>query len=123
MASITRSEVQNVYGNKEPSIGTSQRDALVSIAERFTEDVVGGKVSTLAELEGNENDFAKYVAAHLWTLAEGGETQSSSQTGGSVNYGHLQGNIEQTLGETRYGRFAQALIRSSDSIGIIRADR
>ena len=118
----TISEVQSAYGEKQPALDTTKKQDLVDIAGRLRTQVFGGRVSHLSELEGNTDDFEIYLAAHLWEIAEGGEQQSSSQTGGSVNYGHLQGNVEQTLSETRYGRVCLMMLRGSASTGIVRSD-
>lgn len=122
MVEISVPEVQAVYGNKSPSFDTAQQNQLVSIAENITEDVFGGRITRQNEIEGNEADFAKYLAAHLWEIAEGGETNSQSQSGGSVNFQHLQTNIESTLAETRYGRLCLMMTRSNTSTGIVRSD-
>lgn len=122
MVDIQRSDVQDVYQAQEPAISTSQRDTLVSHAESLTEDVFGGRLGRVAEIEGDETIFAAYLAAHLWEIAEGGEASSVSQQGGSVNYQHLQTNIESTLGETRYGRVCLMMVRQSQSTAVIRSD-
>lgn len=120
---VTVSEVQAVYGEQEPSLSASKQQELVDVAERLRDGVFGGRVRTLQEIEGDGEDFGAYLAAHLWELAEGGEAQSQSQTGGSVNYAHLQGNVEHTLTETRYGRVCRMMLRQNASVGIVRTDR
>ena len=115
-------DVQAVYGEQEPALDTQKKQELVDIAGRMRSDVFGGRVTRQAELEGNSDDFEKYLAAHLWQIAEGGEVQSESQTGGSVNFQHLQTNIETQLGETRYGRLCLMMLRNKASIGIVRSD-
>lgn len=123
MVTVTVTEIQEVYGEREPALSSSKKTALKDIAERLTQDVFGGRVARQSELEGNEEDFAKYLGAHLWEIAEGGEAQSQSQTGGSVNFQHLQTNVETTLSETRYGRLCQMMLRDQASVSIVRADR
>lgn len=120
---VTVDDVQAVYGEGKPAISQEKRQELVDIAERLRQNVFGGRVTRQSELEGDEDDFERYLAAHLWEIAEGGEAQSQSQTGGSVNYQHMQTNIESTLGETRYGRLCLMMLRNKASIGIVRADR
>lgn len=122
MVSIFVADVQAVYGGQDPAIDESQQETLVGIAERLTEDVFSGRIATFSEIEGNTDDFAAYLGAHLWEIAEGGEAQSSSQTGGSVNYQHLQTNAESTLGETRYGRTCLMMMRQNANTGIVRSD-
>lgn len=122
MVSITRSQVQDVYGEREPALSTSKRDSLVSIAETLTDKVFAGRTGRSTIIEGDKEDFAKYVAAHLWELSEGGEQQSTNQTGGSVNYDHLRTDALTTLGETRFGRVALMMIREEASVGVVRTD-
>lgn len=122
MVTISTAGVQDVYGDQPPSFDSAQQGELVTIAETMTEDVFGGRVSRRNEIEGNEADFARYLAAHLWEIAEGGETNSQSQSGGSVNFGHLQTNIESTLSETRFGRLCLMMTRSNANTGIVRSD-
>ena len=120
---VSVSDVQAVYGEQEPAISASKQEELLNIAERMKDDVYGGRVSRFSEIEGNDDDFVRYLAAHLWEISEGGEVQSSQQTGGSVNYQHLQTNIESMLSETRYGRVALSMLRNSTSVSIVRSDR
>lgn len=122
MANIAESDVQDVYAAQSPAISTSQRSTLTTHAEDLTNDVFGGRLGRVAEIEGDEDIFAAYLGAHLWEIAEGGEAGSVSQQGGSVNYQHLQTNIESTLSETRYGRVCLLMIRQNQSTAVIRSD-
>ena len=119
---VTVDDVQAVYGENEPAIDEAKKQELVDVAERLREQVFGGRVARLSEIEGDTDDFTRYLAAHLWEVAEGGEVQNSSQTGGSVAFQHLQTNIESTLGETRYGRLCLMMMRTKASVGIVRSD-
>lgn len=123
MVDITESDVDNVYGERTTAITSTKKQNLVSIAERLVDDIYAGQVGHIAIIEGNKEDFAKYVAAHLWEIAEGGETQSQSQTGGSVNYERMRRDFRNALNETRYGRQALQFIREDTSIAIVRTDR
>jgi len=120
---VTSSDIQAAYGEQAPALSSSKQDELAAIAGRLRQDVFGGRVTRQSELEGDSDDFEAYLGAHLWEIAEGGELQSESQTGGSVNFQHLQTNVESTLSETRYGRVCLMMLRSKASIGIVRADR
>lgn len=122
MVDISTSDVQAVYGDQSPSFDSAQQDQLVQIAQNITDDVFSGRVTHQSEVEGDREDFTAYLGAHLWEIAEGGEANSQSQSGGSVNYQHLQTNLESTLSETRYGRICLMMMRTKSSIGIVRAD-
>jgi hypothetical protein len=76
-------------------------------------------VATLSILEGNRDDFVRWVAAHYAELSMGGEAQSESATGGSVNYNTVTGENLNGLSETRYGRQALDYVRSRANIGLV----
>lgn len=121
MADTTRSDVDAVYGNR--AMSDSDADTLVSIANRLADDVFGGRIRTLGEVEGNEKDFKTYVAAHLWALREG-ESQSDSQTGGSVSYTwSTPAEANESLRQTHWGRMALGYTRSGASISVELARR
>jgi len=122
MTDITAADVQDVYADQEPSFGPGQQDQLVDIAERLTDNVFDERIGRTSQIETDTDDFAAYIAAHLWEIAEGGEASSQSESGGSVNFGHLQSNAEQTLSETRYGRVCLMMMDDGASTGIVRAD-
>lgn len=115
MTDTTRSDVDAIYGSR--GMTDSDADALVDQANRLADDVFGGTTRTLSEIEGNVKDFKTLLAAHLWALREG-EAQSENQAGGSVTYNVAQGDISDSLSETRYGRMAQAYIRDGASIAV-----
>lgn len=115
MANTTRSDVDDLYGNR--AMSDSAADSLVSMANRLADDVFSGKLRTLDETEGNEKDFKTALAAHFWALREG-EPQSESQGGGSVSYNVTPGNIEDGLSETQFGRMAQTYIRDGASVSV-----
>lgn len=122
MADITTSDVQDVYGDQSPSFGSAQQSKLVEIAERLTDNVFDKRLAHNPQIETDNDDFAAFLAAHLWEIAEGGEANSQSAQGGSVNFNHLQTNAEQNLSETRYGRVCMMMMDDGASTGIIRAD-
>jgi len=122
MVDITVSDVQDVYGDQSPSFGTAQQSELTDIAERLTDNVFDKRLARDPQIETSNDDFAAFLAAHLWEIAEGGEASSQSNSGGSVNFNHLQTNVEQNLSETRYGRVCMMMMDDGASTGIVRAD-
>lgn len=116
MADTVRTDVEDI--KPESGLTNSQKDALVEMANRFADDVFGGTVRSIGEVEGDDGDFKRLLAAHLWELAEGGEAQSESQSGGSVSYSVNPGNVEQSLSQTRYGRMARAYLRQEGQVGV-----
>jgi hypothetical protein len=117
MADATRSDVDALYGDR--ALENSEADSLVSMANRMVDNNFGGVMRTLDEVEGNEKDAKTFLAAHVWQLAEGGEIQSESQTGASQSFNVPQGDIQQALTETRYGRmFKSIYLRDQASLGV-----
>lgn len=116
MADTTRSDVENL--KPESGLADGNKDFLVTMANNFADDVFGGTVRTIGEVEGNDTDFKTLLAAHFWELAEGGELASESQSGGSMSYNVNPGNIEDSLSQTRYGRMARAYIRQDGQFGV-----
>lgn len=117
MVDTTRSDVDAVYAERGMSDSTA--DSLVSIANRLADNVFAGKLSTLAEVEGDEKDFKTYLAAHLWAIREG-VPQSESQGGGSISYVTDPGNIEASLSQTPYGQVARSMLRDGASISVVK---
>jgi len=87
-----------------------------AIAERDT--MYAGRMSRMPTLDGDREYFTLNLAAHKCELAEGGEAQSESGEGGSVNY--RGGNVEEYLDLTRYGQTAERHISYDHSIAAIR---
>ena len=119
---VNPDDVRDTYGNIANDAGDAASDTyiqtFISKARRLEEDVFSGRVRTLGEVEGDTDDFVELLACHLLQITEGGDPDSESSTGGSVTYSHLQGDIESTLTETRFGRLARLYLRNEVSIGI-----
>jgi len=75
-------------------------------------------MSRLPTLDGDAEVFTLNLAAHKWELAEGGEAQSESGEGGSVNY--TTGNPEDYLTLTRFGETALRHVWMDSSIAVTR---
>jgi len=120
MVNITRSDVEKLDSTSWQQLDDTKKDELVSIAERMIDNQFGGRISTLGTLEGDEDDAAKFLAAHLFELSEGGEAQSESTTGGSVNYNTVTGDMVDGLSETRWGRMFSSEFLDRGGIGVVR---
>lgn len=116
---VTRSEVEDLRADGWQALDGTKKDNLIDIATRQVDDLYSGRVATLGEIEGDTDDLKKLVSAHLFELAEGGEAQSESSTGGSVNYNTVTGETYAGWSETRYGRQALEYIRDEQSIGLV----
>lgn len=99
---------------------TSKKEFLLQQAKNEATGIYSARVSTLPTIVGNREDFVTYLAAHKWELAEGGESQSESSQGGSVNYNNPSGDAELNLTQTRYGREAWRYLRDNTSTGVVR---
>lgn len=122
MVTITNDEVQAVFGEKEPGLSEPKQTAQREIAERYTDQVRNGRVSTLSEIEGSEEDFAKYVAAHLWHISTGRSLNQEFQTGNTNPIEPLRTNPRDALAGTIYGETALMIAGGErGSIGIVRS--
>lgn len=115
----TVAEVESLSSTGWSSLETSKKEDLLDMAERQANDLHSGRVGTNAIIDGDKDDFIKLLAAHMYEIAEGGEAQSESSTGGSVNYNTVTGEIPNGLSETRYGRQALEYIRDDSGIGFV----
>lgn len=115
----TIAEVESLDAKGWNSLDDTKKQDLLDMAERQANQLHEGRVSTLSIIDGDQDDFIKFLSAHLWTLAEGGEAQSESATGGSVNYNTVTGEVPNGLSETRYGRQALEYIRDDQGIGFV----
>jgi len=109
-------EKQSSTGWKQLSDGRKDELIRAAIAERdslYSEDM-----STLPTLDGDAEYFTIALACHKFELAEGGEPQSESGEGGSVNY--TTGNPEDYLTLTRYGETALRHVWQDNSIAVTR---
>jgi len=116
---VTKEDVEDLSSMGWSQLNDSKKDDLLSIAQEITNGVYSGRIATLGEVEGNREDFEKWVAAHVWELAEGGEAQSESGEGGSVNYNSAAADVEDWLSLTRYGMGAKVYIRYDSKIGMV----
>ena len=121
MVSITVQEVQDVYGEKETSLDTAKKEALRDIAERMAEQIFGGQVSRQSEIEGDEEDFTRYVAAHLWEISERKRLNQEFQTGFDGDVQAMQSDPNSALSGTPYGNMALTYLRDRASIGVVRS--
>lgn len=118
MVTVSDVEALSSTGWKQ-ALEPTQKSALLEIAKNEAGDLYGGRVSTLSEQEGNRDDFVKWLAAHKFELATGGEAQNEGSQGGSVNYNTVTGDPMNSLTETRYGRVALEYLRQGQSISFV----
>lgn len=116
-ADLELTELDALYPKRQ--LADDKTNALKGMAVRFTNQVTGGALSSLSEIEGPEQDFALFVWAHLVELRSG-EEGSESQSGGSVTYNRNPGELQASLSETRYGRMARGYLRNEQSIGVVK---
>jgi hypothetical protein len=119
MVSITDAEVQEVYGEKDPGLSSGKQTALRQIAERLTEDAFGGRLTTLSEIEGDEEDFTKYLAAFLWDTAEGRSLNQEFQTGNAAPVERVKSDPTSALSGNPYGEVCLLYLRNRSNIGLI----
>lgn len=113
-----REQVENGSSTGWTNLSDSRKDELIreAIGERDT--LYSGRMSRLPTLDGDAEVFSLNLARHKWELAEGGEAQSESGEGGSVNY--RGGNVEEYLDMTRFGQTALRHVWQDNSISAVR---
>lgn len=116
MTDPTPSDIKDELGPTGVSDAAIQK--VIDRSKRLKDTVFSGRVRAQGEIEGNQDDFWFYLACHLVTIDEGGETGTESQSGGSVSFAHLSPQGDRALNETRYGRTAQLYLRDELSIGV-----
>lgn len=119
MVNVTISDVEMLSSKGWTSLTDDRKEALLDDAIQERETMYSGRTSRFATLQGDEDIFVKNLAAHKWELAEGGEPQSESQTGGSTSYQTSQSDDYLSL--TRYGETAKRHLQDEQSVGIVRS--
>lgn len=114
-----REQVEHLSSTGWTQLSDGRKNELIreAIGERDT--LYSGQMSRLPTLDGDAEVFSLNLAAHKWTLAEGGEAQSESGEGGSVSYS--SGDIGEYLTLTRYGKTAKRHVWNDDSIAAVRS--
>lgn len=113
-----REQVEKLSSTGWTQLSDSRKDELIreAIGERDT--LYSGQMSRLPTLDGDAEVFSLNLAAHKLEIASGGQAQSESGEGGSVNYD--TGSVEDYLDLTRYGKTAKRHVWSENSISAVR---
>jgi len=114
-----REQVEQLSSTGWTQLSDSRKDELIREAIGERDSLYSGRMSRLPTLDGDAEVFTLNLAAHKWTLAEGGEAQSESGEGGSVSYSSNAG--EDYLNLTRYGETALRHVWNDNSISAIRS--
>jgi len=113
-----REQVEKVSSTGFAQLSDGRKDELIRQALGERDTLYSDMMSRLPTLDGDSEVFTVNLAAHKWTLAEGGEAQSESGEGGSVNYSTNAG--EDYLEQTRYGKTALRHVFQDNSIAVVR---
>lgn len=113
-----REQVDSGSSTGWTNLSDSRKDELIREALGERDTLYSGQMSRLPTLDGDAEVFTLNLARHKWELAEGGEAQSESGEGGSVNY--RGGNVEEYLDLTRYGQTALRHVWMDSSIAAVR---
>lgn len=114
-----REQVEDGSSTGWTQLADDKKDELIREALGERDTLYSGRMSRLPTLDGDAEVFSLNLARHKWELAEGGEAQSESGEGGSVNY--RGGNIEEYLELTRYGETALRHVWQDNSIAAVRS--
>ena len=114
-----RQEVKNLSSTGFTQLADTRVDRAIkgALAERDT--IYSGNMARFPTLDGDAEEFSLNLSAHRCQLAEGGQPQSESGEGGSTSY--QQGQVEDYLDQTIFGRTAKRHIRNDESLGLVRS--
>ena len=119
--SITRTDVEALSSTGWDQLNDDKKDELIEIAESLVDGQLSKRQSRFSSIEGNRDHAKRLMCAHLWELAQGGESQSDNTQGGSVSFNTVTGEWQQSLTETRYGRMLNDLyLRDRQGLSIVR---
>ena len=116
---VTVSDVESLEAKGWQSLDGTKKQDLLEDARAERDTIYSGQVSRTPILDGDEDVFIKNLAAHKFELAEQGQAQSTSQTGGSTSY--QSGTVEEYLDLTRFGRTCKRHLRQEQQISIVRS--
>ena len=119
MASVTVSDVESLENKGWQSLDASKKSDLLADAEQEYKDLYSGRLARNSVNRTTEDLLVKYLAAHKFELAEGGEAQSESQTGGNTSYNVA--NPETYLELTRYGQTVLDYLNQRQQVSIVRS--
>lgn len=113
-----REQVEGGSSTSWTQLNDDKKNELIreAIAER--DSLYSQDMSRIPTLDGDAEYFTLALCRHKWELAEGGETQSESGEGGSVNYNTSGG--EEYLQQTRFGKTALRYVFEDASIAAVR---
>ena len=118
---VTTDDVEALSSTGWKQLNDSKKTEMLSIANSLVDGQLSRRQSNFSSLEGNRDEAVKWLTAHLWELSQGGESQSESGQGGSVNFNTVTGEWQNSLTETRYGRILSDLyLRDRQSVSIVR---
>ena len=117
----TISDVESLSSTGWDQLNQDKKEDLLDDAIQETATLYSDRVARMPTLDGDRTIFIKNLAAHKYTLAEGGEAQSESNQGGNVSYNTVTGDAIENLQQTRYGREALNHVRDQQGIGIARS--
>jgi hypothetical protein len=117
---VTVSDVEALSSTGWTQLSSSKKTALLDTAESIVNGQLSVDQATFSTIEGDPEEAKKWLAAHFYELAEGGEAQSESTQGGNVSFNTVTGEWMSSLSETRYGRTLDDLyLRNRGGLAIV----
>jgi hypothetical protein len=118
---VTVSDVEDLSSTGWTQLNNSKKTELLGIAETLVDGQLSERQSNFSTLQGDRDEAVRWLAAHFYEIAEGGESQSENSQGGSVSYNTVTGEWQNSLSETRYGRILSDLyLRDRQGLGIVK---
>ena len=118
---ISTDDVDKLSSTGWQQLDGGKKEYLLGKAKRKVTGQWSKRQANTPTLQGDSVDATLLAAAHLFTLAQGGESQSDSTQGGSVNFNLGSTQDYEALSETRYGReLLSDYLRDRQGLGLVR---
>jgi len=114
-----RTSVEQLDKDGWQNLDDGRKEDLIRQALGERDTLYTGRMARTPTLDGDREVFSLNLAAHKWTLAEGGEVESESGEGGNVSY--TRGQVDDYLQLTRFGRTAYRHVDAGHSVSIVRS--
>jgi len=116
-----RDDVTDLSSTGFAQMSDAKLDRAIKGAIADATSIYTDRFARMPTLDGDAEEFRLNLAAHKATIAEGGEAQSESNSGGNVSYNTVTGDAVDRLQQTRYGREAADHVRDRQGLGLYRS--
>jgi hypothetical protein len=121
LSSLTVADIREMASTEFNALEDAKVQECLDRAINERQTLYNGQLATLPQVDGNEQDFVKLLAAHHAQMKMGGDPTNEGATGGDASYSVVQHDRSDGLLQTRYGRQASNYLRDEQSIGVVRS--